>query len=89
MRGAILPLKRPPVVLRDAVALSPQNPELRLNLAQAMLYLPDYDAAEAELAVAEKLDRWQVNAPTLARVRADLAAMRAAHAAAAPAATAQ
>lgn len=75
--------------LRDAVALSPQNPELRLNLAQAMLYLPDYDAAEAELAVAEKLDRWQVNAPTLARVRADLAAMRAAHAAAAPAATAQ
>jgi tetratricopeptide (TPR) repeat protein len=70
--------------LRDAVALAPQNPELRLNLAQALLFLPDYDAAEAELAVAEKFDRWRVNAPTLARVRADLAGMRAAHKAAAP-----
>ena len=70
--------------LRDAVALSPQNPELRLNLAQALLFLPDYDAAEAELAAAEKFDRWRVNAPALARVRTDLAAMRAAANSAAP-----
>jgi len=73
--------------LRDAVALSPQSPELRLNLAQALLFLPDYDAAEVELATAEKLDRWQVNAPALARVRTDLAAMRAARATSAAPAT--
>lgn len=65
-------------LLREAVTLLPDDAELRLNLAQALMFLPDYDAAEAELDAAQRLDTLAVQASMQARVRDDLKTMRAA-----------
>lgn len=63
--------------LQEAVTLAPQNAEIRLNLAQALLFLPDYDAADTELATAERLDTLGTQTSLIAKVRADLKTMRA------------
>ena len=63
--------------LREAVTLFPQDAEIRLNLAQALLFVPDYDAADAELAAAERIDTLGTQSSLIAKVRADLNTMRA------------
>lgn len=63
-------------LIREAVALLPDNALMRLNFAQALLLVPDYAAAEAALAEAERLDYLGVQAPEIQRVRTDIARMR-------------
>ena len=65
-------------LMREAATLQPNAPVYRLNLANALLLLPDYDAAEAELDIADKLDVWQKNQLRSRQLRADLARFRAA-----------
>ncbi len=63
-------------LMREAVELQPNTAYLRINLAQALLFIPDLVAAEAQLAAAERLDRLGVEAARLVRIRADIQTSR-------------
>jgi len=63
-------------VMQEAAALMPGDPSRNLNIAQLMLFVPDYDAAEAQLQLAERKDpigssKWRIE-----RLRTDIAAFR-------------
>jgi hypothetical protein len=62
-------------LLREAVDLQPADIQIRLNLAQALLFLPDYAGAEQALAVVEKLDSAGREAMMVRRIRQDLEKM--------------
>jgi len=63
-------------LLREAVDLQPADIQIRLNLAQALLFLPDYAGAENALAVVEQLDSAGREAMTIRRIRQDLQNMK-------------
>ena len=63
-------------LMQEAISLQPTDAVYRLNLANALLLLPDYAAAEAALDAADRLDPWQKNGLRSARLRADLRRFR-------------
>jgi tetratricopeptide (TPR) repeat protein len=63
-------------LLREAVALQPEDIQIRLNLAQALLFLPDYAGAEKELSTVESLDAAGRQALTVRNIRRDLEKMK-------------
>ena len=63
-------------LLREAVELQPADIQIRLNLAQALLFLPDFEGAEQSLAVVEKLDSAGREAMMTRRIRQDLENMK-------------
>ena len=64
-------------LLEQSVREQPLDPVYQLNLAQAYLFLPDYDRAGAALVAAERLDRLGRQRSRLQTLRADLAAFKA------------
>lgn len=63
-------------LLREAVELQPADIQIRLNLAQALLFLPDYAGVEQALAVVEQLDSAGREAMMIRRIRQDLENMK-------------
>ena len=65
-------------LLQEAARAQPRDPVYQLNLAQAFLFLPDYDGAEAALALAKELDPLGRERSRRRKLEADLATFRAA-----------
>ena len=65
-------------LLQQAASVQPRDPVYQLNLAQAYLFLPDYDRAAAALARARELDSLGRERARQRKLEADLAEFRAA-----------
>lgn len=64
-------------VMREAAKLDPEDPSRWLNLAQILLFLPDYDAAERQLQLAERADPLGVTRWRSDKIKADIHRFRA------------
>lgn len=64
-------------LLREAAELQPTTAYLRVNLAAALLFIADLSAAEAQLALADRLDPLGVEGARVAHIRADIQTLRA------------
>jgi len=65
-------------VMTEAVALDPNDVRRRVTLAQALLFLPDYAAAERQLRTASRQDTLRSQQGRIERLQSDIAKFRAA-----------